>query len=96
MATLAASPLYAVKEVLRNHPIPVTVANIYGSLSQLFLGVIVVVSLKYVTFIMRYDSRGEGGIMALIALALRTVQDKPKQAKWIMVLGRTGRRDVLW
>lgn len=88
---IGTSPLYAVKEVFAgNHPIPVTVANIYGSLSLFFWALIVVVSLKYVTFIMRADNRGEGGIMALIALALRTVQDKPKQAKWIMVLGVLG------
>ena len=72
---IGTSPLYAVKEVFAgNHPIPGTVANIYGSLSLFFWALIVVVSVKYVTFIMRADNRGEGGIMALIALALRDVQ----------------------
>jgi KUP system potassium uptake protein len=47
-------------------------ANIYGSLSLFFWALIIVVSIKYVTFIMRADNRGEGGIMALIALALHT------------------------
>jgi KUP system potassium uptake protein len=88
---IGTSPLYAVKEVFAgNHPIPVTTANIYGSLSLFFWALIVVVSVKYVTFIMRADNRGEGGIMALIALALHTVQDKPHHGKWIMIVGVLG------
>ncbi len=88
---IGTSPLYAVKEVFAgNHPIPVTVANIYGSLSLFFWALIVVVSVKYVTFIMRADNRGEGGIMALIALALRDVQSKPNQAKVVVILGVLG------
>ncbi|MBS1140928.1 MAG: potassium transporter [Proteobacteria bacterium] len=88
---IGTSPLYAVKEVFAgNHPIPVTMANIYGSLSLFFWALVIVVSVKYVTFIMRADNRGEGGIMALIALALRTVQDKPHHARWIMIVGVLG------
>jgi KUP system potassium uptake protein len=88
---IGTSPLYAVKEVFAgNHPIPVTVGNIYGSLSLFFWALIIVVSIKYVCFIMRADNRGEGGIMALIALALRTAQDKPKQARLIMIFGVLG------
>ena len=88
---IGTSPLYAVKEVFAgNHPIPVTMANIYGSLSLFFWALVIVVSVKYVTFIMRADNRGEGGIMALIALALHTVQDKPHHARWIMIVGVLG------
>ena len=88
---IGTSPLYAVKEVFAgNHPIPVTEANIFGSLSLFFWALIIVVSIKYVSFIMRADNRGEGGIMALIALALREVQDKPKQAKAVMIVGVLG------
>ncbi len=88
---IGTSPLYAVKEVFAgNHPIPVTEANIYGSLSLFFWALIIVVSVKYVTFIMRADNRGEGGIMALIALALRDVQSKPKQARVVMIVGVLG------
>ena len=58
---IGTSPLYAVKEVFAgNHPIPVTTANIYGSLSLFFWALVIVVSVKYVTFIMRADNRGEG------------------------------------
>jgi KUP system potassium uptake protein len=88
---IGTSPLYAVKEVFAgNHPIPVTVGNIYGSLSLFFWALIIVVSIKYVSFIMRADNRGEGGIMALIALALHTVQGKPRQARLIMIFGVLG------
>ena len=88
---IGTSPLYAVKEVFAgNHPIPVNEANIFGSLSLFFWALIVVVSVKYVSFIMRADNRGEGGIMALIALALRDVQNKPKQARAVMVVGVLG------
>lgn len=88
---IGTSPLYAFKEVFAgNHPIPVTAANIFGSLSLFFWALIIIVSIKYVTFIMRADNRGEGGIMAMIALALHTVQDKPHHAKWIMIVGVLG------
>ena len=88
---IGTSPLYAFKEVFAgNHPIPVSAGNIYGSLSLFFWALIVVVSIKYVSFIMRADNRGEGGIMALIALALHDVQNKPKQAKAVMIVGILG------
>ena len=88
---IGTSPLYAMKEVFAgNHPIPVTAANIYGSLSLFFWALIIVVSVKYVTFIMRADNRGEGGIMALIALALHEAQGKPRQATAIMICGVLG------
>ena len=88
---IGTSPLYAVKEVFAgNHPIPVNEANIFGSLSLFFWALIIVVSVKYVIFIMRADNRGEGGIMALIALALRDVQSKPKQARVVMIIGILG------
>ena len=88
---IGTSPLYAVKEVFAgNHPIPVNEANIYGSLSLFFWALIIIVSIKYVMFIMRADNRGEGGIMALIALALRDAQNKPRQTKLIMIIGVLG------
>jgi KUP system potassium uptake protein len=88
---IGTSPLYAFKEVFAgNHPIPVSAANVFGSLSLFFWALIVIVSVKYVYFILRADNRGEGGIMALIALALRDVKDKPKQAKAVMILGILG------
>ena len=88
---IGTSPLYAVKEVFAgNHPIPLTEANVLGSLSLFFWALIIVVSLKYVAFIMRADNRGEGGIMALIALALHEAQDKLGRQKAIMIIGILG------
>jgi len=88
---IGTSPLYAVKEVFSgNHPIPLNEGNIYGCLSLFFWALIIVVSVKYVSFILRADNRGEGGIMALIALALREVQGKPRQTAVVVVLGVLG------
>ena len=88
---IGTSPLYAMKEVFAgNHPIPVTEANIFGSLSLFFWALIIIVSIKYVIFIMRADNRGEGGVMAMIALALHDAQDKPFQMKMIMIVGILG------
>src|SRR5678815_5518002 len=65
---IGTSPLYAVKETFDPaHGIPLTGANILGGLSTVFWVLMVVVSLKYVTLVLRADNRGEGGIMALLA-----------------------------
>jgi KUP system potassium uptake protein len=88
---IGTSPLYAVKEVFAgNHPIPITEANIFGSLSLFFWALVIIVSIKYVIFIMRADNRGEGGIMAMIALALHDAQGKPQQMRLIMIVGILG------
>ena len=88
---IGTSPLYAFKEVFAgNHPIPLTEANVFGGLSMIFWALMIIVSLKYIVFILRADNRGEGGMMALIALALHEAQDKPKRAKWIMLAGILG------
>ena len=88
---IGTSPLYAFKELFAgNHPIPLTEANVFGGLSMIFWALIVIVSIKYIVFILRADNRGEGGIMALIALALHEAHNKPKRAKWIMLAGLLG------
>jgi KUP system potassium uptake protein len=63
------------------HPTP---ASVYGVLSLIFWAQILVVSLKYVVFIMRADNKGEGGIMALMALAQRCAREQPK-LRWVLV-----------
>jgi KUP system potassium uptake protein len=88
---IGTSPLYAMKEVFAgNHPIPITEANLYGSLSLFLWALIIVVSIKYVSFVMRADNRGEGGIMALIALALHDARERPQASRVILVLGVLG------
>ena len=87
---IGTSPLYALKEVFAGaHPVPITAPNIYGILSLVLWSLIIVVSIKYVVFIMRADNRGEGGIMALMALALRKVEN-PRARVAIMLAGIAG------
>ncbi len=88
---IGTSPLYAIKEVFAGaHPVPVTPDNVMGVLSLVFWSLIIVVSVKYVAFIMRADNRGEGGIMALMALALRKTKDAQRTQAFIMLLGIFG------
>jgi len=87
---IGTSPLYALKEVFAGaHPVPISAANIMGILSLVFWSLVIVVSIKYVVFIMRADNRGEGGIIALMALALRKVEN-PRARVAIMLAGIAG------
>ena len=66
---IGTSPLYAIKECFHGlHAIEVTEGNVLGVLSLVFWSLSVVISLKYLGFIMKADNRGEGGIFALLAL----------------------------
>jgi KUP system potassium uptake protein len=89
---IGTSPLYTMKEVFAasHHPVPLTHDNVFGILSLIVWGLIMIVTIKYVAFIMRADNRGEGGIMALLALASRNTQDNPRKQKLIMTLGILG------
>ena len=88
---IGTSPLYALKEVFggAHHPVPITEANVLGILSLVFWSLMLVVSIKYVVFIMRADNKREGGIMALMALVLRDTRD-PARARVLMLLGLFG------
>ena len=88
---IGTSPLYALKEAFAGtHPVPYSPENVLGILSLILWALIAVVAVKYVTFIMRADNRGEGGIMALIALALADAKGNPRQERWIMLVGILG------
>lgn len=77
---IGTSPLYTIKEVFsKEHGLDLTPANLLGVISLIFWGLTIIVSLKYVTLILRADNRGEGGIMALMALALSSVT---KASRW--------------
>ncbi|MEO6325433.1 MAG: potassium transporter Kup [Thermoanaerobaculia bacterium] len=67
---IGTSPLYALRECFTGHsPLPPTPANILGILSLVFWSLIIVISIKYLVFVMRADHAGEGGILALMSLA---------------------------
>ncbi len=89
---IGTSPLYTMKEVFSvgHHPVALTELNMYGILSLIVWALILVVSIKYVAFIMRADNRGEGGIMALIAQASRSAGQNQKKQQLIMMLGILG------
>ncbi len=82
---IGTSPLYTMKECFTGHSIALAPENILGILSLIFWSILLVVSLKYVVFIMRADNNGEGGILALMALVLRTLEKRPA-AKWNVML----------
>jgi KUP system potassium uptake protein len=66
------------------------VENVLGGLSTIFWSLMVIVSMKYVVLIMRADNRGEGGIMALIALATTAVKDHPHWRVPLILIGVFG------
>jgi KUP system potassium uptake protein len=67
---IGTSPLYALRECFHSqHGVAATPDNILGILSLIFWSLVVVISLKYLVFVMRADNRGEGGILALMSLA---------------------------
>jgi len=87
---IGTSPLYTVKLCFAELGGVITPTNVYGVLSLLTWALIVVVTVKYVSVIMRADNRGEGGILALTALALRAAIGRPKLRWWILAAGLLG------
>jgi KUP system potassium uptake protein len=87
---IGTSPLYAIKQTFGAQAVPPTEENVLGILSLMFWSLILVVSVKYAGFIMRADNKGEGGIMALTALAQRSVRSSQQARWWIIVLGLFG------
>ena len=88
---IGTSPLYALKEVFggTHHPVPISEPNVLGILSLVFWSLMLVVTIKYVIFIMRADNKGEGGIMALMALVVNSQSDA-RRARILMLLGLAG------
>jgi KUP system potassium uptake protein len=84
------SPLYTMKEIFNTaHGLAPDKGTVFGSISLIFWALVMVICLKYVIFVMRADNRGEGGIMALMALALHG-RHKPNQRAIIVSLGLFG------
>ncbi len=88
---IGTSVLYTLKEVFGSGHVPFTQENIYGVLSIVFWTLTVIVSLKYVTLVLRADNHGEGGLVAMLALASQSVKDKaPALRKWMLLIGVFG------
>jgi KUP system potassium uptake protein len=87
------SPIYTVQTIFNPddpHPVPITTDNVYGVVSLIFWTVMIIVTLTYVTLVMRADNDGEGGIMALIALVRRWGARKGRTAVVLATLGVFG------
>jgi len=88
---IGTSPLYTLKTIFDpTHGLPLTTPNLLGIVSLIIWGLTLIVSLKYVTLVLRADNRGEGGIMALMALALNSVT---RHSRWhfpLMLIGVFG------
>ena len=87
---IGTSPLYALKEVFHAGHVPVTRDNILGVLSLIFWTMTIVVSLKYVLLILRADNNGEGGLIAMLALATTAVAGRPRLRSTLLVVGMFG------
>ena len=88
---IGTSPLYTMKEVFSpEHGLPLNQENLFGVVSLIEWALIIVVSLKYVTLVLRADNRGEGGIMALVALALSSVGQKSRWYTPLVFIGLIG------
>lgn len=88
---IGTSPLYALKECFHaTHGIAITHGNVLGILSLIFWSLMIVVSIKYVAVIMHADNNGEGGIMALLALSLRSKRLGSKTRAVLVAIGLFG------
>jgi len=88
---IGTSVLYTLKEVFGSGHVPFTHDNVYGVLSIVFWTLTVIVSLKYVVLVLRADNHGEGGLVAMLALASQSVKDKaPGLRKWMLAIGIFG------
>jgi KUP system potassium uptake protein len=88
---IGTSPLYTIKEVFAGSGgVALEAANVIGVVSTIFWLLMFVVTLKYVTLILRADNRGEGGIMALVALASSAAGRTPRRKAILLLVGVFG------
>ena len=85
---IGTSPLYAVRECFSHHSgLEVTPENIFGLISLVFWSLIVVISIKYISYVMRADHRGEGGVLALMTLVAPRGSEKSPLGRWVVPVG---------
>lgn len=88
---IGTSPLYTLRQCFAGeHPLALTTANVLGILSIIFWALMIIVTAKYVTLIMRADNRGEGGILALTALVSRGTEHQARRRWWLVGFGIFG------
>ena len=87
---IGTSVLYAVKEVFGSGHVPFTPDNVYGILSIFFWTLTVIVSIKYVVLVLRADNEGEGGLIAMLALASQAVKHRPELRRVLLLVGIFG------
>ena len=88
---IGTSPLYTLREAFHGaHSLPLTSANVLGVLSVIFWALMIIVTLKYVTLVLRADNRGEGGVLALTALVSRGLEGQPRRRWWLVGFGIFG------
>ena len=87
---IGTSVLYAMKEVFGSGHVPFTPENVYGILSIFFWTLTTIVSLKYVLLVLRADNHGEGGLVAMLALASQSVKDRPELRRVLLFVGIFG------
>jgi KUP system potassium uptake protein len=88
---IGTSPLYTMQEVFAPHTaVPLDAPHVIGAVSTIFWALMLVVTLKYVVLILRADNRGEGGGLALTALATTAVANKPRLKRALLLLGVFG------
>ncbi len=88
---IGTSPLYSIRECFHGpHAVAPNPANVLGVLSLILWSLLLIVSLKYLGFVLRADNRGEGGILALMALAVPDRSEPSRRARWLLALGIFG------
>ncbi len=87
---IGTSVLYAMKEVFNSGHVPFTTENIYGVLSIFFWTLTTIVSIKYVVLVLRADNNGEGGLVAMLALASQAVKGNPQLRRVLLLVGIFG------
>ncbi|MGE0497216.1 MAG: KUP/HAK/KT family potassium transporter, partial [Ramlibacter sp.] len=87
---IGTSPLYTMKEIFGVAKVPLDAAHIVGAVSTIVWGLLMVVTLKYVVLVLRANNRGEGGVLALAALAAQSVGGKSQRRAGLLLLGMAG------
>ncbi|HEU5293279.1 MAG TPA: potassium transporter Kup [Burkholderiaceae bacterium] len=87
---IGTSPLYTLQLIFEGGHVPVTTGNVLGILSLIFWTMTIIVSVKYVLLVLRADNHGEGGLIAMLALATTAVRHRPPLRRSLMLVGLFG------